>query len=221
VVVIDLHGRPGTVYTDDQWSLPPAGCRVVALCPQDDPPNLITALQGGLHALLTRESGTEELIAAVRTAAIGGIYVAAELFDSVVDRTTRSGAVRQSLTIREIETLKWIAEGLTHREISRRMGLTEATVSTYIKRIRHKLNVGNKAELTRRAIELGLRRTALSVRRHGEDRRPVDQERIEASCAKRRWTRHSSDNSSSPESRNYHQQLLFGKNLTAFARPHQ
>jgi DNA-binding NarL/FixJ family response regulator len=36
------------------------------------------------------------------------------------------------------------------------MGLTEATVSTYVKRIRSKLNVGNKADLTRTAIELGL-----------------------------------------------------------------
>jgi hypothetical protein len=36
------------------------------------------------------------------------------------------------------------------------MGLTEATVSTYVKRIRNKLNVGNKAELTRMAIRFGL-----------------------------------------------------------------
>ncbi|MEK8143043.1 LuxR C-terminal-related transcriptional regulator [Streptomyces sp. M10(2022)] len=40
--------------------------------------------------------------------------------------------------------------------MARRMDLTEATVSTYVKRIRNKLNVGNKADLTRKAIELGL-----------------------------------------------------------------
>jgi len=35
------------------------------------------------------------------------------------------------------------------------MGLAETTINTYVKRIRHKLNVGNKAELTRPAIDLG------------------------------------------------------------------
>jgi ATP/maltotriose-dependent transcriptional regulator MalT len=48
------------------------------------------------------------------------------------------------------------AAGLTHRQIARRMMLTEATVSTYVKRIRNKLGVGNKADLTRKAFELGL-----------------------------------------------------------------
>jgi DNA-binding CsgD family transcriptional regulator len=42
------------------------------------------------------------------------------------------------------------------------MGLTEATVNTYAKRLRAKLNVGNKAQLTRVAIELG----------HLDERRP-------------------------------------------------
>ena len=60
------------------------------------------------------------------------------------------------LAPRESETLGWLAVGLTHRQIAGHMGLTEATVSTYVKRIRSKLQVGNKAELTRMAIGLGL-----------------------------------------------------------------
>jgi DNA-binding NarL/FixJ family response regulator len=65
-------------------------------------------------------------------------------------------APASALARRELETLRWIAAGLTHGQIARRMDLTEATVSTYVKRIRSKLNVGNKADLTRKAIELGL-----------------------------------------------------------------
>jgi two-component system, NarL family, invasion response regulator UvrY len=156
LVVVDLYGRPGSAFDAAYWSLLPRGSRAIALCLPDDPPNLIAALHGGVHALLTRESDTDELIAAVQVAQRGGLHIAAELFESVVDRAApRGNGHRQDLTTREIEALKWIAEGLTHGQISRRMGLTEATVSTYIKRIRHKLNVGNKAELTRRAIELG------------------------------------------------------------------
>jgi DNA-binding NarL/FixJ family response regulator len=60
-----------------------------------------------------------------------------------------------ALAPREVQTLQLIARGLTHAAAARELGLTEATVNTYVKRIRSKLHVGNKAELTRRAIELG------------------------------------------------------------------
>jgi two-component system, NarL family, invasion response regulator UvrY len=149
-------GRPGSAYNAGYWALLPQGSRTVVLCAPDAPPDLIAALHGGVHALLTRESDTEELIAAVTVARRGGLHIAAELFDAMVDRALPGGSDHpKTLTGREIEAVKWIADGLTHGQISRRMGLTEATVSTYVKRIRHKLNVGNKAELTRRAIELG------------------------------------------------------------------
>ena len=43
---------------------------------------------------------------------------------------------------------------MTHAEIGRRMGLTRVTVNTYAKRIRGKLKVGSRSDLTRIAIEL-------------------------------------------------------------------
>lgn len=48
-----------------------------------------------------------------------------------------------------------VARGLTQGQIATRMGLSQATVNTYAKRIRAKLKVNNKAALTRIAIELG------------------------------------------------------------------
>src|SRR5262249_24905209 len=93
---------------------------------------------------------------AVQTVRAGGLHVTAELVEPLMGQTLPGAPVgRQSLASREVATLQCVAEGLTHGQISRRMGLTAATVSTYVKRIRTKLNAGNKAELTRRAIELG------------------------------------------------------------------
>jgi DNA-binding NarL/FixJ family response regulator len=154
VIVVDLCGVP--VGDTDYWSLAPAGARIVALCAPDNSPNLLTAVHGGVHALISREPDTAELLHAVRTARQGGLHVAPELLRAVAGEAQPGSAIRsQSLTRREIEALRFLAEGYTHRQISRRMGLTETTVSTYVKRIRHKLHAGNKAELTRRAIELG------------------------------------------------------------------
>ena len=45
-----------------------------------------------------------------------------------------------------------IARGYTHAQAATRMGVTKATVDTYVERIRAKLQVGNKAELTRAAL---------------------------------------------------------------------
>lgn len=59
------------------------------------------------------------------------------------------------LTPREEETLGYIARGFTHGQTARRMGVSRATVDTYVKRIRQKLCLGNKADLTRKAIQLG------------------------------------------------------------------
>ena len=71
------------------------------------------------------------------------------------DAAALSAAGPGHLAPREVETLRWMVRGFTQAQIAARMGLSEATVNTYAKRIRAKLNASNKAELIRRAIELG------------------------------------------------------------------
>lgn len=69
--------------------------------------------------------------------------------------------VEGTLSERERQVLLQISRGLTHGQIATRLGISPHTVDTYVKRIRAKLGVGNKAELTRAAL---LRRaTAPSV----------------------------------------------------------
>lgn len=51
------------------------------------------------------------------------------------------------LTQREQEMANWVAEGLTNRQISRRMGVTEHTVLNYLFRIFNKLGTSNRLEL--------------------------------------------------------------------------
>lgn len=61
-------------------------------------------------------------------------------------------AVRHALSEREEQVLHQIAHGLTHGQVATRLGISPHTVDTYVKRIRTKLGVGNKAELTRAAL---------------------------------------------------------------------
>jgi DNA-binding NarL/FixJ family response regulator len=56
------------------------------------------------------------------------------------------------LSQREQQVLELIARGLTHHQIARAIEVSRNTVDTYVKRIRFKLNLGNKAELARTAV---------------------------------------------------------------------
>jgi DNA-binding NarL/FixJ family response regulator len=119
-------------------------------------PTLSAAIRAGASACITRHSEPEAVAAALRVAASGGLYLCSQLLDQFHAELQGTRAETFSgLAPREIETLQWIARGYTQSQIATRMGLSQATVNTYAKRVRYKLNVGNKAELTRMAIELG------------------------------------------------------------------
>jgi DNA-binding NarL/FixJ family response regulator len=57
-----------------------------------------------------------------------------------------------ALSVRERQVLQHIAAGYTHGQVARRLGISPHTVDTYVKRIRAKLALGNKADLTRAAV---------------------------------------------------------------------
>lgn len=59
-----------------------------------------------------------------------------------------------ALSARERQVLRLIADGLTQDQTARRLGISRHTVDTYVKRVRGKLGLGNKAELVRAAMPL-------------------------------------------------------------------
>lgn len=116
---------------------------------------VVAAIRSGVGGLATRATDPAELLFAVHAVARGGCYLSSELTARIREGRMRRESDRPALTPRELETATWLVKGLTHRQIARRMGLTEETVNTYVKRLRSKLGVGNKAALTRKVIESG------------------------------------------------------------------
>jgi DNA-binding NarL/FixJ family response regulator len=132
---------------------------------------VVGALQAGAFGCVSKRVDDEELLRAVATVARGGLHLSPSLTSRLHTELRQSATavtVPPTLAPREVETLRWLATGLTHGQIARRMDLTEATVSTYVKRIKNKLNVGNKADLTRKAIALGLLRDEAEEEGEGE-----------------------------------------------------
>jgi DNA-binding NarL/FixJ family response regulator len=104
---------------------------------------------GASGVISKRESG-ECIVRAVRAVTSGAhVGTGDSHAPPVVERTEVSGS---RLSEREKQVLRQISRGLTHGQIATRLGISPHTVDTYVKRVRAKLGVGNKAELTRAAL---------------------------------------------------------------------
>jgi DNA-binding NarL/FixJ family response regulator len=118
------------------------------------PADVLAAMQAGASGYLTKHATEEAYAAAIRSVRSGGFYLSAQLAD-LIEAATRGTApttARDQLSPREQEALSFIARGFTHQQTATRMGVSKATVDTYIARIRTKLNLGNKAELALAAL---------------------------------------------------------------------
>ncbi len=159
LIVAGLAPRPDSELAAAVGRLA-AVARLLVVSPAGTAGRLTTMLRAGAHGCVSDQVGGEELMLAIRVVACGGCHVGEDLTEklrSELPEPEDPGRLGAGLLApREAETLRWLADGLTHRQIGRQMGLTEATISTYVKRIRAKLNVRNKADLTRIAIELNL-----------------------------------------------------------------
>ena len=158
VVVMDLYLDGDSPSLSAVAELAGAA-RVLVMSASGRPADVLGAIQAGASGYLTKRASPELLTSAVETLAAGGFSLSADLADvmqaALLERSgapATAGKPAPQLSPRETETLRLIASGLTHSQIATRIGVTKATVDTYVERIRAKLQVGNKADLTRAAL---------------------------------------------------------------------
>jgi len=121
--------------------------RVLVMSASGRAADVLGAVRAGAAGYLTKQSGAEVIVGAVTTVAAGGFALSPKLADILHAELARPAATTD-LSPREEEALGYISRGLTHAQTALRMGVTKATVDTYVERIRAKLQVGNKAQLT-------------------------------------------------------------------------
>lgn len=105
----------------------------------------------GARGYVHRHADVATVVSAIRTTVAGGEFWG-EL-GVAPDIETTATVESDSLSPRELQVLRQIARGLTHSQIATRLRISGNTVNTYVKRIRSKLKLGNKAELTRFAVQ--------------------------------------------------------------------
>jgi DNA-binding NarL/FixJ family response regulator len=120
------------------------------------------ALKAEASAYVTKNEPPASLIAAIRKVSQGFTYFSPEVQERLVvdlDGLTlkrRPHTRGYSLTVRETETLRYVARGLAKKEIAGIMHLSVRTVDAHVRNIMGKLNIHDRVELTRFAIREGL-----------------------------------------------------------------
>ena len=129
---------------------------VVVNAPEDDA-WAADALGMGVRGILSRDSGADDLVKAIRVVDEGGIWARRRWLNAYVQRATsvsRQGAelssgegVDERLSKREREVLQQAATGAGNKELADRLAISEATVKVHMTRIFQKLGVKGRAEL--------------------------------------------------------------------------
>ena len=128
-----------------------AKLRILVLSMHGEHQYAARALKAGASGYLTKDSAAEQLVAALRKIAAGGVHISDAAAVGLVGSAEKSP--HETLSDREFEVLRLLVEGLGPTEIGERLHLSVKTVSTHKARILEKLGLGSTAELVRYAME--------------------------------------------------------------------
>jgi DNA-binding NarL/FixJ family response regulator len=134
--------------------------RVLALSAHEEPAFARLLLDAGAAGYALKRSACEELVRAVRIVAAGGTYVDPSIAGALVGagqrRSGSSGVMPAvSLSEREAEVIRLIAQGHTSKEMAQALSLSPRTLETYKARAMSKLNLRTRADLIRYALRSG------------------------------------------------------------------
>jgi DNA-binding NarL/FixJ family response regulator len=159
VVLLDLHMPDmGGMMMLERLARQAPDARVLVVTANENPEVLVAAMGAGAAGYLTKRTGRGELCSAVITVHGGGAVIAPSLAGHLMRRYARAsqgelGAIRTTLTPREHEVLRLVADGLTDRQIAETIYVSPRTVQNHLARIRDKTGLRRRIELTRWAVE--------------------------------------------------------------------
>lgn len=127
---------------------------VLVFTTYDTDADVVRALDAGAIGYLLKDSAPQDIFGAIRDAVAGRSVLSPPVASRVLDRMRRPD---QALTAREAELLSLLAEGLTNKELGKRLFISEATVKTHLAHIYAKLGVDSRAA----AVSIALRRDGI------------------------------------------------------------
>jgi DNA-binding NarL/FixJ family response regulator len=161
VILLDLRlpDISGAEVTRQLLAADPGGS-VLVLSASGERQDVLDAVTAGAAGYLVKSAQLSELLAAVRATAAGQAVFTPGLAGLILGEYRRLASSpapgTPQLTPRESEVLRLVATGLTYRQIAERLVLSHRTVQNHVQNTLVKLQLHNKAELVRYALEHGL-----------------------------------------------------------------
>lgn len=135
-----------------------ATTKVLVLSASGEQADVLEAVKAGASGYLLKSATADELVDAVRRTAAGDAVFTPGLAGLVLGeyRRTADDATAPKLTPRETEVLRLVAKGLTAKQVAERLVLSHRTVENHVQNTLSKLQLHNRAQLVRYAVEQGL-----------------------------------------------------------------
>jgi DNA-binding NarL/FixJ family response regulator len=161
ILVLDIHlpGKDGLTVLKEihDRGLP---VNVVLFTKEIHEEQVIDCLRYGVKGIILKETSPQLLVECLRKVSDGSRWIDADSMGRAVETLLRreqsSHVVRRSLTCREIEIVKMVANGLRNKEIGEKLFICEGTVKLHIHNIYKKLNIRGRTALLRYAQDTGL-----------------------------------------------------------------
>ena len=140
--------------------------KVLFLTMYDDEDYLAESMQAGASGYVLKDSPAEQLVSAIGEVHRGGSYLSPRMLSHLVDdfrsrvRSTTRTPRFHTLTHRETEILKFLAEGNSVKEIACTLKLSVKTIEAHKFNLMRKLDIHNKAQLVQYAIQKKVIRVA-------------------------------------------------------------
>ncbi|MGV9667289.1 LuxR C-terminal-related transcriptional regulator [Nocardia niigatensis] len=154
LVLMDLRFGPGKSGADATAALRdlPNPPNVLVVTNYDTDADILGAIEAGAVGYILKDTPPAELLAAVRSAAEGESVLSPSVASRLMTRVRKPDT---TLSPREIEVLRLVADGHSNREIGKRLFLSETTVKSHLVHIYSKLGVKSRTSAVARARERG------------------------------------------------------------------
>jgi two-component system response regulator DevR len=130
--------------------------KLIFLTREDSDAARFAALEIGASAFIHKSRAAAEVVEAIRVVAGGGTLITPRTIASLLNKRREMDVQLDSLTAREKEVLRLMAEGVASRDIASRLGISYTTVRTHIRSLGSKLGVHSKLQAIVKARQLAL-----------------------------------------------------------------
>src|SRR2546426_569459 len=157
VVLMDFHLKDGTgLDAANVIRRIHPYAKFVFLSQDDGDLAQLAAIEAGASAFVHKSRAAAEVIDAVRRVGNGATLIKPSALAALLGRRQELDYRRESLSSRELEVLKLIAEGKPSRDIAKQLGISYSTIRTHIRAIDSKLGVHSKLKAVVMARELNI-----------------------------------------------------------------